>query len=173
VIRLASPPARLLRSLAAAAFRPIAFVVGVAALVLATPLSRRGSLPARVVGAGTTALVCALALLVVPPAEGRTDARQKAKVDIKSIGDAIHLYKIKRGTWPASLGDLVGCDALIQDRASSAELRDPWGTPYLYIPPATSHDIFDVVSLGADGRPGGEGDAADIHLADARVDVAD
>ncbi|MGO9443602.1 MAG: type II secretion system protein GspG [Thiobacillaceae bacterium] len=39
--------------------------------------------------------------------------------------------------------------------------KDPWGNAYVYLNPG-SHGEFDVISLGADGQPGGEGKDADI-----------
>ena len=39
---------------------------------------------------------------------------------------------------------------------------DPWGHPYLYKFPGEHGDEPDIVSLGADGQPGGEGNNADI-----------
>jgi general secretion pathway protein G len=41
--------------------------------------------------------------------------------------------------------------------------KDPWGKPYIYLPPSQSGQ-FDIVSLGADGQEGGEGVAKDISL---------
>ena len=38
---------------------------------------------------------------------------------------------------------------------------DPWGNPYVYIFPG-QYGEYDIVSLGADGQPGGEGENADI-----------
>jgi general secretion pathway protein G len=38
---------------------------------------------------------------------------------------------------------------------------DPWGNSYIYLCPGTHFD-YDLVSYGADGEPGGEGDNADI-----------
>ena len=38
---------------------------------------------------------------------------------------------------------------------------DPWGNPYTYRNPGTNAE-FDVISLGADGKPGGTGDNADL-----------
>jgi general secretion pathway protein G len=38
---------------------------------------------------------------------------------------------------------------------------DPWGRPYAYLNPGV-HGEIDVLSLGADGQPGGEGKNADI-----------
>ena len=39
--------------------------------------------------------------------------------------------------------------------------NDPWKRPYQYLRPG-QHGEFDIYSLGADGKPGGEGDDADI-----------
>lgn len=40
--------------------------------------------------------------------------------------------------------------------------NDPWGHPYLYKFPGDHGDEPDIVSLGADGQPGGEGFDADV-----------
>jgi general secretion pathway protein G len=40
---------------------------------------------------------------------------------------------------------------------------DPWGRPYRYVSPGQANPTsFDLYSLGRDGRPGGEGEDADI-----------
>jgi general secretion pathway protein G len=39
--------------------------------------------------------------------------------------------------------------------------KDPWQRPYLYVQPG-QHGDFDVYSLGADGKPGGNDADADI-----------
>jgi general secretion pathway protein G len=39
---------------------------------------------------------------------------------------------------------------------------DPWGHPFVYKYPGEHGDTPDIVSLGADGQPGGEGENADI-----------
>ncbi len=44
-----------------------------------------------------------------------------------------------------------------------SQLVDPWGNPYEYIAEGEVNEGgFDIVSYGKDGKPGGEGDAADI-----------
>lgn len=43
-----------------------------------------------------------------------------------------------------------------------ADLKDPWGNDYQLIIPPNVHVDYDIVSYGADGREGGEGDNADI-----------
>ena len=40
---------------------------------------------------------------------------------------------------------------------------DPWGRPYVYVGPGVANPTsFDLYSLGRDGRPGGEGEDADV-----------
>lgn len=42
-------------------------------------------------------------------------------------------------------------------------LLDPWGNPYILIMPGQKNkNDYDIVSYGADGKPGGEGENADI-----------
>ena len=40
--------------------------------------------------------------------------------------------------------------------------NDPWGKPYKYTSPVANGGA-EIVSLGADGAPGGEGENADIR----------
>ncbi len=42
------------------------------------------------------------------------------------------------------------------------ELNDPWGRRYILRAPGEKNVDFDIVSLGRDGEPGGEGEDADI-----------
>ena len=39
---------------------------------------------------------------------------------------------------------------------------DPWGRPYIYKYPGDHGDEPDIISYGADGQPGGDGENADI-----------
>lgn len=45
---------------------------------------------------------------------------------------------------------------------SAKSVIDPWGRPYLLVVPGTVNYDFDIVSYGADGRPGGTDEDADI-----------
>ena len=50
-------------------------------------------------------------------------------------------------------------------RSTSPETRyrAPWGNEYKYFSPGTHSDArYELVSLGSDGKEGGEGHAADI-----------
>ena len=46
--------------------------------------------------------------------------------------------------------------------ANGELLLDPWKHPYVYLEPTSAHPRPRVVSLGADGKFGGEGESADI-----------
>ncbi len=39
---------------------------------------------------------------------------------------------------------------------------DPWGNAYVYLSPGV-HDQYDIISYGADGEPGGDGNDADVQ----------
>lgn len=41
---------------------------------------------------------------------------------------------------------------------------DPWGRPYQYAVPGADGQPFALYSLGADGKRGGQGDAADVGV---------
>jgi len=45
---------------------------------------------------------------------------------------------------------------------SADKLLDPWGNKFVLVIPGEKNYDFDIVSYGADGRPGGEGEDADV-----------
>ncbi|HYC04889.1 MAG TPA: type II secretion system major pseudopilin GspG [Azospirillaceae bacterium] len=92
-----------------------------------------------------------------------------ARLQIQQLTAALDLYRLDAGRYPA--GD-QGLKALVEAPAgargwsgpylSKAELPlDPWGNPYAYRQPG-QHGAFDLWSLGADGREGGEGEDSDV-----------
>jgi len=92
-----------------------------------------------------------------------------ARLQIEDFGAALDLYYLDNGRYPATAEGLA---ALTQAPAGlgtwdgpylrkSAIPKDPWGREYQYRYPG-EHAAFDIVSLGADGMPGGEGDARDL-----------
>jgi len=112
-----------------------------------------------------------LAAIVVPRVmEHPGEARQvRAKQDIQAIVTALNTYKLDNYTYP---GTEQGLDALVHKPGGVPEApnwhgyldktaKDPWGKPYLYLHPGAHGDI-DVFSYGADGKPGGEGEDADV-----------
>jgi general secretion pathway protein G len=120
-----------------------------------------------------------LAALVVPKLIGRTEEAKKtqARVQIKNIEQALGLFKLDNGFFPATD---QGIEALIKipgagripknyrkDGYMDRLPKDPWGNPYLYVSPGT-HGDYDISSLGADGAAGGEGEDADINSWDEK-----
>ncbi|MBI4666537.1 MAG: type II secretion system major pseudopilin GspG [Nitrospinae bacterium] len=115
-----------------------------------------------------------LATVIVPRIMGRPEEARmaKAKVDIKSIETALHMYKIDNGAYPTTE---MGLLALVQKPVSGQipnawreggylpkVPKDPWGSEYVYLSPG-SHGEYEIVSFGSDGEQGGEGKNADIN----------
>ncbi|MFT3758003.1 type II secretion system major pseudopilin GspG [Thauera sp.] len=112
-----------------------------------------------------------LAALVVPRVMSRPDEARvvAARQDIASLMQALKLYKLDNRRYPSTE---QGLNALVL-RPTIAPLpdnwkpyverlpADPWGNPYQYLNPGINGEV-DVMSLGADGRSGGEGFDADI-----------
>lgn len=91
---------------------------------------------------------------------------KKAKTDVQSIaGQGVDAFRVMRGRYPSTE---EGLQILIQEgflkpNSEGGRLVDPWGKEYIYLYPGQAHpDGFDIKSYGADGQPGGDGDAADI-----------
>ena len=111
-----------------------------------------------------------LAALVGPRMFGKVGkSKQKAaKAQIALFETALDTYRLDVGKYPATD---QGLEALrsAQDGAerwdgpylSKKIPLDPWGHPYEYRSPG-EHGDFDVISLGADGSQGGEGEDEDI-----------
>ncbi len=97
---------------------------------------------------------------------------EKARADIAVLETALETYRLDNLTFPESA---EGLNALLTPPASLARPEryreggyirrlpeDPWGNPYQYQRPGRDGRPFDIYSLGADGREGGEGNDADI-----------
>lgn len=98
---------------------------------------------------------------------GKSNAKV-ARAQIESFGQALDQYRLDVGQYPTSEQGLGALRAAPQQvaRWQGPYLKrdipdDPWGRPYVYKRPG-QHGDYDLVSLGADGQPGGEGEAADV-----------
>jgi len=83
---------------------------------------------------------------------------QRARLDMKSIVQALDLYKAQHGRYP----DAQPLSSL-QRQLALTEVHDPWRREYLY---SVEGGTAVVRTLGADGAPGGEGEDADLSSAD-------
>lgn len=115
-------------------------------------------------------LLITIVALNVLPAQDRAMV-DKAKADIATLDSAVELYKLHTGVYPVSSD---GLSALLSAPASLPQPalyqrggyikklpKDPWGRDYVLVSPGT-HGPYDIISLGADGVPGGEGENADL-----------
>jgi len=89
----------------------------------------------------------------------------EAKIRIQQLVGQIELYRLEVGKYPDTLQALVrqpaGVDKWSGPYAKDADLKDAWGNDYRYTIPGQGKP-FDLVSLGADGKEGGEGENRDV-----------
>ncbi len=116
-------------------------------------------------------IIGVLAALIVPNVLDRADDARTtaAKTDVNNLMQALKLYRLDNQRYPS--GE-QGLTALLTKPTTSPVPpnwrpyleklpTDPWGRAYQYLSPGV-HGEVDVLSLGADGQPGGEGNNADI-----------
>lgn len=93
-----------------------------------------------------------------------------ARLQVEEFGSALDLYKLETGRYPNTQ---EGLQALVQPPAGVAGWngpylkkktlpKDPWGNDYRYASPSP-HGDYEIRSLGADNREGGDGESKDIN----------
>ncbi|MDY7117019.1 type II secretion system major pseudopilin GspG [Halomonas sp. SSL-5] len=97
--------------------------------------------------------------------------RQKARADIATLEQALDMYRLDNLRYPTSDQGLKALATRPSQTPQPDNYRqggyvrrlpvDPWGNAYQYRHPGEHADI-DIYTLGADARPGGEGQDADI-----------
>jgi general secretion pathway protein G len=89
----------------------------------------------------------------------------EAKIRIQQLVGQIEIYKLEVGRYPDSLQSLVkqpaGVDRWNGPYAKDLDLKDAWGNDYRYTVPGTTK-AFDLISLGADNKEGGDGENRDV-----------
>lgn len=117
------------------------------------------------------AIIGVLAALIVPNVLGRADDARvtAARTDVGNLMQAMKLYKLDNQRFPSAE---QGLNALILKPTTEPVPanwkpyldklpRDPWGRAYQFMNPGIKGEV-DVLSFGADGQAGGEGNNADI-----------
>jgi general secretion pathway protein G len=111
-----------------------------------------------------------LAALVFPrllPKVGK-GRQAAAKAQIELLGQALDQFRLDTGRYPTTS---EGLNALMVNPGienwdgpylKKAVPNDPWGKPFNYQSPG-SHGDYDLLSYGADGSPGGEGENKDLN----------
>ena len=109
------------------------------------------------------------------PGQARVAA---ARAQMVVFRNALGLYRMNHGSVPTAAQGLAALCA----KPSAPPVPDnyppegyleggkvplnPWGHPYAYLVPGPRGQPFEIVSYGADGEPGGEGENADILLSE-------
>ena len=120
-------------------------------------------------------LLATVVAINVLPSQDRARI-DKAQTDIRILEQALELYRLDMFSYPS---EQEGLKALIEKPSNNKfsdryrqggyirklEL-DPWGNNYLYERPGKNNNPFEIISLGADGRKGGEGLNKDISNLD-------
>ena len=118
--------------------------------------------------------ILGLLIALVAPAMIRQLGSAKHKIaeqSIERLSGVLDLYRLDVGSYPTTAQGL----AALNDNAGNVAgwngpylkdaqgIVDPWGHPFQYRNPSDRpKHAFDIISLGADGKSGGEGEDADI-----------
>lgn len=137
---------------------------------------------------GFTLLEMLVVLVIIGLLAGLVGPRLFSKVDqskittaqtqVKLLRGAVESLRLDVGRYPGSDEGLAMLTRRPADAALAARWRgpylddalplDPWGLPYQYAVPGADGQPFALYSFGADGKPGGEGDAKDLGVLPAR-----
>ena len=92
-----------------------------------------------------------------------------AGVQIADLDKSLELFKLDVGRYPTTE---EGLNALVTKPGNvngwtgpylkGGVPTDPWGKPYKYANPGANGGL-EIISLGADGAPGGDGENADVR----------
>lgn len=120
-------------------------------------------------------VIAVLATLVAPNVFQHVGAAKgaTARSQIEMLGAALDAYRLDNGQYPPSAQGLAALWTAPGGEPRARGWRgpylrkeiplDPWGRAYIYISPAAQAPSgYDLLSYGADGVAGGEGDDADI-----------
>lgn len=137
---------------------------------------------------GFTLLEMLVVLVIIGLLAGLVGPRLFSKVDqakvttantqVKLLRGAVENIRLDMGRYPTVEEGLALLTKPPADPALAARWRgpylddvvplDPWAKPYQYALPGRDGHGFALYSLGSDGQPGGEGDAADIGILPAQ-----
>ena len=130
--------------------------------------------PSRATGMSLLELVVVIVLIggVLAVVGGKIVSNKKlaearlAVTALNSLAAQIDQYKSDVGDYPENLEQLTSAPGnapgWLGPYASAKDLKDPWQNPIDYRRPGEDEAPFQLVSLGADGKTGGDGVNKDI-----------
>lgn len=95
------------------------------------------------------------------------------KADLATLSTSLESFFLAHDRYPSNeegLAVLTRTTQRLPEPLLTRLPRDPWGRPYVYNQPGRDGQPYEVLSLGADGREGGEGGDADLGTWDAGGD---
>lgn len=116
-------------------------------------------------------IIAVFAAVVGPKLLGRADMAKKTAVrqQLNSFNTALGAYKLDTSLFPTTEQGLKalrekpeGVNGWLGPYFPQDVPTDPWGRAYVYKYPGDHGDEPDILSLGADGQPGGTGINEDI-----------
>ncbi|MCC6486830.1 MAG: type II secretion system major pseudopilin GspG [Candidatus Hydrogenedentes bacterium] len=125
-------------------------------------------------------ILATLAAIVVPKFAGRTEQAKitAAKTQIASFETALDAFEVDNGYYPEGSDGLL----MLIERPKDDEdwqgpylkkgiPKDPWNNAYIYEYPGKSNDAgYDILSMGPDGRRGGDDDITNWRTDDEEKD---
>jgi general secretion pathway protein G len=121
------------------------------------------------------AAIVVLAAIILPNLirSAGTSERAEARAQIEVLESALEAYRLDNGAYPTTAQGLAALweEPTLEPRPTNwlgPYMRtmvplDPWGNPYVYLSPGEVNERgYDIISYGADGQPGGEGEYADV-----------
>ena len=103
-------------------------------------------------------LLATVVVINVMPATDQA-AATKARADVATLEQGVEMYRLNKLAYPPGEG---GLEAVVAEGYVKRLPRDPWGNDYVYAAPGREGRDFEIMSYGADGKAGGEGEDADI-----------
>ena len=104
--------------------------------------------------------------LVAPTMFSKVDSTKvkTARAQMQMLETALDTFRLDMGDYPNNLDHLLESEESGWDGPYLPKKlpSDPWGNPYLYSSPGPEGQAFLLMSLGKDGQPGGDGNAADV-----------
>jgi general secretion pathway protein G len=117
-------------------------------------------------------VIIGLLMALVGPRFIRQEEKAKvkaARAQIELLGTALDTFRLDVGRYPNSQEGLAalrqrpfGVDRWDGPYLKKDVPKDPWDRQYYYRSPGDNGRPYDLLSYGADGGPGGEGDARDL-----------